>query len=389
MGPCVCLRGTSETRPDSYHKVDEVLAARALLLEHLLRPLAEARAAARRRELDRARVEPRLERALRHVLRREHALALLGPPLVLGAREHPLLVEELVVAARHRLGVRVADGGAERVADRHRGREVGAHHLAARVHRLGVGLADAERHARQLLDAEALLQVERERLLALPLGHRREQPLVPRARRRHLGRDRAARVVARVLARVGERERVRHALPPLRVAVQPARRRRHVGLPLLPPAAHLLLDVERHRLAHRLAPRRRHLGRRLLRAHLVGEAATPPPRAAAAAASSVVTPKTDCWPSYGRRYVLSIRGRFSSAALRGVRGVFGAGGATACSAPALDGVGEIPGVAALTTLHVGVAREGRRADAKADGRRCANSGDVTWAQRVPCEGETP
>ena len=60
-----------------------------------------------------------------------------------------------------------------------------------------------------------------------------------------------------------------------------------------------------------------------------GEAATPPPRAAAAAASSVVTPKTDCWPSYGRRYVLSIRGRFSSAALRGVgvlgAGVFGAG----------------------------------------------------------------
>ena len=183
-----------------------------------------------------------------------------------------------MVAARHRLGVRVADGGAERVADRHRGREVGAHHLAAGVHRLGVGLADAERDARQLLDAEALLQVERERLLALPLGHRREQPLVPRARRRHLGRDRAARVVARVLARVGERERVRHALPPLRVAVQPARRRRHVGLPLLPPAAHLLLDVERHRLAHRLAPRRRHLGRRLLRAHLVrrgGDAAAP------------------------------------------------------------------------------------------------------------------
>jgi hypothetical protein len=62
--------------------------------------------------------------------------------------------------------------------------------------------------------------------------------------------------------------------------------------------------------------------------------------------------------------VLSIRGRFSSAALRGVRGVFGVFGAGVRSDGvlrmplALDGVGrEIPGVAAtLTTLHVGVAR---------------------------------
>jgi len=64
--------------------------------------------------------------------------------------------------------------------------------------------------------------------------------------------------------------------------------------------------------------------------------------------------------------VLSIRGRFSSAALRGVRGVFGAGvfGAGVRSDGvlrmplALDGVGlEIPGVAAtLNNLHVGAAR---------------------------------
>jgi hypothetical protein len=98
--------------------------------------------------------------------------------------------------------------------------------------------------------------------------------------------------------------------------------------------------------------------------------------------------------------VLSIRGRFSSAALRGVRGVFGAGvfGAGVRSDGvlrmplALDGVGlEIPGVAAtLTTLHVGVARPMWCERM----RRPTTTLRKLWrrharAHRVPCEGETP